>query len=128
MKMASSPPIQAAAPPSEFGAPVSAYDRAASAVSVTGDLRKRLKPVGHGGDGHEHRAREDEREDHDEPCGLRRLGAPNRQRHEGEDPTEGEAEGGDDGYRSERPRQPSVEAKADDVADHGHQPNDQDVA
>src|SRR5919201_4576878 len=34
--MASTPPIQAAAAPSEAGAPVSAYERAASAASVTG--------------------------------------------------------------------------------------------
>src|SRR5918911_4521734 len=36
MNTASSPPIQAAAAPSEAGPPVSAYERAASAVSVTG--------------------------------------------------------------------------------------------
>src|ERR671934_740826 len=36
MNTTSRPPIQAAAPPSEVGAPVSAYERAASAVTVTG--------------------------------------------------------------------------------------------
>src|SRR5436190_16935267 len=36
MNSASSPPIQAAVPPSDIGEPVSAYERAASAVSVTG--------------------------------------------------------------------------------------------
>src|SRR5919202_6468520 len=36
MNTASSPPIHAAAAPSDAGAPVSAYERAASAVTVTG--------------------------------------------------------------------------------------------
>src|SRR5436190_1955280 len=36
MNTAKRPAIQAAAPPSDAGAPVSAYERAASAVSVTG--------------------------------------------------------------------------------------------
>src|ERR671935_2041792 len=36
MKTASRPPIHAAAAPSDAGAPVSAYERAASAVTVTG--------------------------------------------------------------------------------------------
>jgi hypothetical protein len=66
MNTASRPPAHAAAAPSDAGVPKSANARGVGGDSDGVDFRERLQPVRKGRDGHEHRAGEDEREDHDE--------------------------------------------------------------
>ena len=104
-------------PLSEAIAEAESLVAAAPFIESEDDLLEGLQPLRHGGDGHEHRAGEDEREDHHEPRRLCRLGAPDGECHECEDPAEGEAESGDDGDAAECSGHPAEEAEPDGVAE-----------
>src|SRR3954452_22393195 len=67
-----------------------------------GDPGDRLEPVGERRDRHEDRAREHERERHDEAGRLRRLGAAHSECDVGEDPTERQAKDGDNRNAADR--------------------------
>ena len=95
MNTASRPPIHAAAAPSDAGVPKSASARAALAVTVTGLIfANACSQCGKVETGTNTELAKTSGEDHDEPGRLRRLGAADGEGHEGEDPAEGEAEGG----------------------------------
>ena len=124
------PTIQASEPASELGTPpVSAKVRAAFAVSVTGEASAiGCSQSGMLETGTKTELAKTSGNSSTNPAVCAVSAPAYDQRYEGEDPAEGEPEGGDEGDARERRDDAGLETEADQVADADHQADDQDVS